>query len=110
VKAYVVLRAGASLTAEELHSWASDPRHGLSGYHVPKLIEFRESLPETTAGKVLRRELWTGQQGASGPHLAPHQVVGPLGFGPFGPEWSPARVGSCLCRSTPGGVIWQDRS
>jgi long-chain acyl-CoA synthetase len=66
VKAYVVLRAGESLTAEELHSWASDPRHGLSGYHVPKLIEFRESLPETTAGKVLRRELWTGQQGASG--------------------------------------------
>jgi long-chain acyl-CoA synthetase len=57
VKAYVVLRTGAALTAEELHAWASDPRHGLSGYHLPKLIEFRESLPETAVGKVLRRVL-----------------------------------------------------
>ena len=38
---------------------------GLSGYHVPKLIEFRHSLPETVVGKVLRRELRTDEQGAS---------------------------------------------
>jgi long-chain acyl-CoA synthetase len=85
VKAYVVLRAGESLTAEELHSWASDPRHGLSGYHVPKLIEFRESLPETTAGKVLRREVWTGQQEASGPPSGSPSGRGSLRVGALRP-------------------------
>jgi hypothetical protein len=39
-----------------------DSRQGLSGDHVPKLIEFRHSLPETVVGKVLRRELRTDEQ------------------------------------------------
>jgi long-chain acyl-CoA synthetase len=57
VKAYVVLREGETLTAEELIAWCKDPAQGLAGYRVPKAIEFRETLPETLVGKVLRRVL-----------------------------------------------------
>jgi long-chain acyl-CoA synthetase len=57
VKAYVVLRAGETATAEEIVSWSRDPAQGLAGYRVPKQIEFRDSLPETMIGKVLRRVL-----------------------------------------------------
>ena len=37
---------------------------GLSGGHIPKLIEFRHWLRETVVGKVLGRELRTEEQGA----------------------------------------------
>jgi long-chain acyl-CoA synthetase len=57
VKAYVVLREGATLTADELIAWCKDPQQGLTGYRVPKEIEFRDTLPETLVGKVLRRVL-----------------------------------------------------
>ena len=57
VKAYVVLKPGETATAEEITSWCRDPDQGLTGYRVPKDIEFRESLPETLIGKVLRRVL-----------------------------------------------------
>jgi long-chain acyl-CoA synthetase len=57
VKAYIVLREGESATAEEITAWCRDPEQGLTGYRVPKDIEFRDSLPETLIGKVLRRAL-----------------------------------------------------
>jgi long-chain acyl-CoA synthetase len=57
VKAYIVLREGERATPEEILEWCRDPEHGLTGYRVPKLIEFRDSLPETLVGKVLRRVL-----------------------------------------------------
>ena len=57
VKAFVVLRQGQQATAEEIVAWAKDPKTGLTGYRVPKKIEFRDSLPETMVGKVLRRKL-----------------------------------------------------
>ncbi|HJP66525.1 MAG TPA: long-chain fatty acid--CoA ligase, partial [Actinomycetota bacterium] len=57
VVAFVVLRQGESATAEEIREWAKDPAHGLTGYRAPKRIEFRDSLPETMVGKVLRRVL-----------------------------------------------------
>jgi long-chain acyl-CoA synthetase len=57
VKAYIVLRSGASATPEEITAWCRDPAQGLTGYRVPKDIEFRDSLPETLIGKVLRRAL-----------------------------------------------------
>ncbi|MFL5737878.1 MAG: long-chain-fatty-acid--CoA ligase [Actinomycetota bacterium] len=57
VKAFVVLREGAQATAEEVTSWSRDPENGLTGYRVPKQVEFRDSLPETLVGKVLRRVL-----------------------------------------------------
>jgi long-chain acyl-CoA synthetase len=57
VKAYVVPKPGETLTAEELRVWSKDPKQGLAGYRVPKEWEFRDSLPETLIGKVLRRVL-----------------------------------------------------
>jgi hypothetical protein len=57
VKAYIVLKDGQSATAEEIAEFARDPEHGLTGYRVPKHIEFRDALPETMVGKVLRRVL-----------------------------------------------------
>jgi long-chain acyl-CoA synthetase len=57
VKAFVVLKEGETLTSEELLAWCRDPEHGLTGYRKPQEIEFRDSLPETMVGKVLRRVL-----------------------------------------------------
>jgi long-chain acyl-CoA synthetase len=61
VKAFVVVAdgevPGETITAEEIVAFARDPRNGLTGYRIPKLVEFRESLPETLVGKVLRRVL-----------------------------------------------------
>jgi long-chain acyl-CoA synthetase len=57
VKAFIVLRKGQEATAEEIVAWARDPKTGLTGYRVPKKIEFRDALPETMVGKVLRRKL-----------------------------------------------------
>ncbi len=57
VKAYVVTKPGETLTANELNTWCRDPEQGLAGYRVPKAWEFRDSLPETLIGKVLRRVL-----------------------------------------------------
>jgi long-chain acyl-CoA synthetase len=57
VKAFVVLKEGAHLTADELIAWSKDPEQGLTGYRVPHEVEFRDSLPETMVGKVLRRVL-----------------------------------------------------
>jgi long-chain acyl-CoA synthetase len=57
VKAFIVLRPGQAATAEEIVEWCRDPAQGLTGYRVPKQVEFRESLPETLIGKVLRRVL-----------------------------------------------------
>ncbi len=57
VKAFVVLRRGETATAEEIVAWCRDPARGLAGYRIPKHVEFRDSLPETLIGKVLRRVL-----------------------------------------------------
>jgi long-chain acyl-CoA synthetase len=54
VKAWIVLRGGAHATEEEIITHC---REKLAGYKVPKLIEFRDALPKTMVGKVLRREL-----------------------------------------------------
>ena len=57
VKAFVVPKPGETVTPEELDAFCRDPKSGLSGYRVPKDWEFRDSLPETLIGKVLRRVL-----------------------------------------------------
>ena len=53
VKLFVV-RKDPNLTVEELKKFCHD---NLTGYKRPKLIEFRDSLPKTNVGKILRREL-----------------------------------------------------
>jgi long-chain acyl-CoA synthetase len=57
VKAFVVLREAQSASQDEILQWARDPEHGLTGYRAPKHIEFRDELPTTMVGKVLRRVL-----------------------------------------------------
>lgn len=54
VKVYAVLRPGAMLTESELRAWCKER---LAAYKVPRIYEFRSSLPKTMAGKVLRRKL-----------------------------------------------------
>ncbi|WP_201315769.1 long-chain-fatty-acid--CoA ligase [Dyella sp. EPa41] len=53
VKLFVV-RKDPKLTVEELKKFCHD---NLTGYKRPKLIEFRDSLPKSNVGKILRREL-----------------------------------------------------
>lgn len=53
VKIFVV-KKDASLTEEALIVFC---RRHLTGYKVPKLVEFREELPKSNVGKILRREL-----------------------------------------------------
>ena len=54
VKAWVVLRSGCALDAAALQAHC---RKELAAYKVPRLIEFCDSLPKSTVGKVLRRVL-----------------------------------------------------
>ncbi len=54
VKAWVVLKEGESITTDELKEFTKDR---LAKYKVPTEIEFRDELPKTTVGKILRREL-----------------------------------------------------
>ena len=53
-KAFVVLKSGAKPSADDL---MAHMHHHLAGYKVPKTIEFRDSLPVSAAGKILKREL-----------------------------------------------------
>ena len=53
VRAYVVKR-DESLTRQELEDHC---RENLTGYKRPKKIEFRDDLPKTPIGKILRRDL-----------------------------------------------------
>jgi long-chain acyl-CoA synthetase len=54
VKAWIVLKEGQTATPEELQKFC---REKLTGYKIPRHIEFRKDLPKTFVGKVLRRVL-----------------------------------------------------
>ena len=53
IKVYVV-KQDPTLTEEEV---AHHCRENLTGYKLPKYIEFRDELPKSNVGKILRREL-----------------------------------------------------
>ena len=61
MKAFVVPRPGANINKEELLDLC---RRRLDPYAVPWDIEFREELPKSFIGKVLRRLLVQDQQSA----------------------------------------------
>jgi long-chain acyl-CoA synthetase len=50
----VVVRKDPSLTADQVKAYA---REFLTGYKHPRYVEFRDELPKTNVGKILRREL-----------------------------------------------------
>jgi long-chain acyl-CoA synthetase len=54
VKAYIVQRPGQTATAEEIIAFCKER---LAPYKVPKLIEFRDALPKSVIGKILRKIL-----------------------------------------------------
>lgn len=54
VKAFIVCKDGESLKADEILSFCKER---LASFKVPKQIEFRDSLPKSNIGKVLRRVL-----------------------------------------------------
>ncbi|MGD0820043.1 MAG: long-chain fatty acid--CoA ligase [Desulfomonilia bacterium] len=54
VKAFVVLKPGQTATDKEIMDFC---KAKLTAYKVPKLIEFRDSLPKSTVGKILRKIL-----------------------------------------------------
>jgi long-chain acyl-CoA synthetase len=54
VKAFVVRKPGSTVTEDELVSYCKD---NLAPYKVPKVLEFRDELPKSAVGKLLRRVL-----------------------------------------------------
>jgi long-chain acyl-CoA synthetase len=54
VKVFVQLKPGQQATADEIIEFC---RENLAAYKVPKYVEFRDELPKTTVGKILRRQL-----------------------------------------------------
>jgi long-chain acyl-CoA synthetase len=54
VKAYVVRAPGSAIKEEDVVAHCAE---SLAAYKVPKLVEFRDALPRTVVGKVLRRVL-----------------------------------------------------
>ncbi len=54
VKAFVILKEGAKISGAELVSWSKE---NMADYKYPRIIEFREVLPTTATGKILKNEL-----------------------------------------------------
>ena len=54
IKVFVVVKPGVTLTKETV---MEHMRANVTGYKVPRAVEFRDALPMTNVGKILRREL-----------------------------------------------------
>ena len=54
VKVFVVVKPGETLTEKEVIAYCKER---LAAYKVPRLVEFRQELPKSMVGKVLRKEL-----------------------------------------------------
>ena len=54
VKAFIVRAPGAAITEAELIAWC---KQTMAAYKYPRIVEFRDSLPMTATGKILKREL-----------------------------------------------------
>jgi long-chain acyl-CoA synthetase len=63
VKAWVVLHEGKTATVDEIRAFC---REHLASFKVPTHVEFRDELPKTTVGKILRRKLQEEEREKSG--------------------------------------------
>jgi len=60
VKAFIQLKPGETATEEELMAFCKE---NMAGYKRPRVIEFREEVPVSNVGKVLRRVLRDEEMG-----------------------------------------------
>lgn len=68
VKVWVVLKSGESMTVEELKEYCKDK---LARFKIPTHVEFRQELPKTVVGKILKRVLIAEQE--KGERKCPNQ-------------------------------------
>ncbi|NUR58837.1 MAG: long-chain fatty acid--CoA ligase [Catenulispora sp.] len=54
VKAFVIRNPDADITEDELIAWS---REAMAAFKYPRIVEFRDQLPMTATGKILKREL-----------------------------------------------------
>ncbi|MDQ2919603.1 MAG: AMP-binding protein, partial [Verrucomicrobiota bacterium] len=54
IKVYIVKKEGAAASETEIVEWC---RKNMASYKYPRSVEFRETLPMTATGKILKREL-----------------------------------------------------
>lgn len=54
IKAYIIPKPSAQITEKEIVEWC---RERMANYKYPRLVEFRETLPMTATGKILKRAL-----------------------------------------------------
>ena len=57
IKAFVVLKEGASATPKEIIAWTRDH---IAAYKYPRLVEIVDALPMSATGKILKKELRKG--------------------------------------------------
>jgi len=63
VKAFVVRAAGSAITEADLVAWG---KRNMAAYKYPRIVEFRDRLPMTATGKILKRELVRSMDSAAG--------------------------------------------
>jgi long-chain acyl-CoA synthetase len=54
IKAFVVPKAGAEITPDEVIAWSKE---NMAGYKYPRSVEIRDTLPMNATGKILKIEL-----------------------------------------------------
>ena len=62
-KAFIVLKDGESADEDEIINYCKD---NLTKYKVPKKVEFRNELPKSLIGKILKKVLVEGEKGSQG--------------------------------------------
>jgi fatty-acyl-CoA synthase len=72
--AFVVLRDGQQLTAEQVQAFVKD---NLARYKVPREVTFLDELPRTPTGKVRKLELAPNHTGGAGAHARPGEAKAP---------------------------------
>ncbi|MEA3230679.1 MAG: hypothetical protein U9Q05_02850 [Thermodesulfobacteriota bacterium] len=61
VKAFIQLKKGKNTTIQEINDFYKE---NMTGYKRPKMVEFREEIPVSNVGKVLRRVLRDAEKNA----------------------------------------------
>src|SRR5699024_738840 len=67
VKAYIVVKKGLKVTKKELDDFC---REHLAAFKVPRFYEFKDELPKTAVGKILRRQLVDEEKNKEKPYKA----------------------------------------